>query len=181
MLKFNLYQGESMKKILLAISLLGLVLAESNINAFWERRSDVPTDYSNCCIPKEVVTTKNGCTKRRCCRNLFKGPRWKCCRTLRCCKPKKACCPRYKSCPPKPSCCPVEVPVCETTGCVTTPRTTCYEDPTDIARYGAEGTTTCVEEGYPGSYSRSSGNYATSYGEPTMHYQDQIYSGEIIE
>lgn len=154
-----------MKKVLLVLSLLGLVFAESNTNTFWGSYN-TPSDYPSCCVPQTVT---NGC-RTRCCRGSLIGrPRWSCCRTLRCCRPKNVCCPRYKCCKPKRSCCPAEVPVCETRGCVTTPRTTCYEDPAGISTYN-EGTTTCTED-----YS-SVPSYPTSYGQPTVNY-----SGEMID
>lgn len=144
-----------MKKLLLALSLLALVLTESNTNAIFGmgRYADTSAkDYPDCCVPKR---SKKGC-RDICCRGSLIGrPRWSCCRTLRCCVSKNVCCPRYKCCPRKRRCCPQEVPVCETTGCVTTP-TSCNEDYTGTP-YG-NGTTS-----YSGEYANS---YPTSYGQP---------------
>ena len=157
-----------MKKVLLLLSLLGLVFVQSDINAlFWGGNNNTPSDYPSCCTPR---TETIGC-RTRCCRGSLVGrPRWSCCRTLRCCKPKKVCCPRYKCCKPKPACCPAEVPYCETNSCVTTPRTTCVEDwssmSTETASYSGSNTT-CTED-YSGAAS-----YPTSYGQPFEHRYQQ--------
>lgn len=155
-----------MKKVLLALSLIGLVFAESNINAFWGGwgRNNTPADYPSCCLPQTVTS---GC-RTRCCRGSLVGrPRWSCCRTLRCCKAKNVCCPRYKCCKPKPSCCPAQVPVCEQRGCVTTPNTVCYEDPAGVA-YNNGQVSTCGGQGTVCTEDPAfQGNYPTSYGQPT--------------
>lgn len=166
-----------MKKLLLAISLLGLVFAESNITAFWGwgwGNNNAPADYPVCCQPQMVT---KGC-RTRCCRpRLIGRARWSCCRTLNCCRPKRVCCPRYKCCTPKPVCCEPEVPVCEPRGCVTTPRTRCVEDYSNVPTYsnGPVGSTTCMED--PAGAS----TYPTSYGYPTMHsgYQTEVVGEEL--
>jgi hypothetical protein len=162
-----------MKKLLLALSLLALVLSESNTNAFGRGRyNNASADYPVCCNPQTVNT---GCGPK-CCRDRVVGrARWSCCRTARCCRQKKVCCPRYKCCKPKRSCCAQPVPVCEVQGCVTTPTTTCVEDNTfgavPAAGYVDYGTsyntgsacTTCTPD-----YSSLPNGYPTSYGDPII-------------